>query len=164
MKAGQKRLHWLVHLYRGFTLRCFVSQFLNWLALHNHSLPPPHQPLSSPPNLLFLEPLPLLTATGAHTDVWIGGGFLTNYLTPHSAREKEEGPHHFFASPLMECVCLSGFAAVSTSHNPQPTVSGERERDGDGDVVWSSILSHQSLTPDTSSQKPLSTWCLTKLH
>lgn len=86
-----------------------------------------------PSNLLFLESPPLLTATRAHTDVWIGGSFLTNYLTPHSAREKEEGPHHFFASPLMECVCLTGFAAVSRSHNPKPTVPGGGR--GGGDVV-----------------------------
>lgn len=121
-------LHWLVHLQRSFTLRYFVlEQYLHWLALHHHSLPSPHQPPSSQPNLLFLEPLPLLTATEALTDVWIGGGFLTNYLTPHTASEKEERPHHFLASPLMECVCLSGFAAVSPSHNPQPIVWEERE-------------------------------------
>lgn len=117
-----KQLNWssLVQFWGFIVMRCLIISSLSdtlWLSTASYTTFIAFPPL---PNLLFLEQLPLPITTRAHTGIWIGGGFffLTNDLTNNSASAKERGPHHFFLSPLMECVCLSGLAAVSLTPPP----------------------------------------------
>lgn len=137
-----KQLNWssLVQFWGFIVMRCLIISSLSdtlWLFTASYTTFIAFPPL---PNLLFLEQLPLPITTRAHTGIWIGGGFffLTNDLTNNSASAKERGPHHFFLSPLMECVCLSVRPCCRLSH-PSTILSLSSARGRD--AVWSSIFS-----------------------
>lgn len=111
----------------------------------------------------FAKSLIFGTASTSHHYLTTGsevGFILTNDLTNNSARAKEWEPHHFFLSLhwWSVSVCQAGLPSLSPLHH-LVTVFGERKRRR---MIIN--LLHQSLSADTSSQKPLSTWCLTKLH
>lgn len=158
-----KQLKWpsLVQFWGFIVMRCLTISSLSnilWLSTTSYTT---FIAVPLLPNLSFLEQLPLPIATRAHTGIWIGGGvFLTNDLTNNSARAKEREPHHFFLSLhwWSVSVCQALLLSLSPLYH-LVTVFGERKRRR---MIIN--LLHQSLSADTSSQKPLSTWCLTKLH